>query len=76
MTKSLEEAAVLLREENEKLKKLIYTKYNREETAKMVKERIVTPADRFVAALKRPRSRFLTNSAVSYLRSLRTDIKR
>jgi hypothetical protein len=73
LTKSLDESVVLLREENEKLKRLVYSKISKEKTAAMVKERIVTPADRFIAALKNPSNKVLSNSVVSYLGSFRND---
>jgi hypothetical protein len=71
----MEESVIRLREENEKLKRLVYSKISKEKTAVMVKERLVTPTDRFIAHLKKPQNRVMTNSAVSYLRSLRSDCK-
>jgi hypothetical protein len=74
-TKTLEESVIILRAENEKLKKLVYGKINKEKAAAMVKERIVTPTDRFIASLKTPSNRVLSNRAISYLQSLSKDCK-
>lgn len=78
LTKSLEETVAMLREENQKMKDFVYKKLqiSQEDTEKIIKERIVTPSEKFIAALKNPSNRVLSNSAISYLKSLGKDCKR
>jgi DNA relaxase NicK len=78
LTKSLEETVAMLREETKKMKDFVSQKLltSQEDTDKMIKERIVTPSDRFIAALKSPSNSVLSKSAISYLQSLGKDCKR
>lgn len=71
---ALEESVVALREENQKLRKLVYAHFGEEKAKAMVKERIRTPEDKMIEAMKKPASKVLTKSVVHYLESLRCDI--
>lgn len=78
LTKSLEESLAMLKEENQRMKEFVYKKLqtSKEEADKMIKERVVTPSERFASALKNPSNRVLSKSAISYLQSLGKDCRR
>lgn len=75
LTKQLEETVLMLKRENQRLKDFVNGKIASTEadTEKMIKDRIVTPTDRFIDGLKKPSNRILSNSAISYLNSLGAD---
>ncbi|KAG7351248.1 bZIP transcription factor [Nitzschia inconspicua] len=70
--KSLEDSVVDLKKENEQLRRLMMTKFSREELAAFMKDRpTITPVDRFAASLmKKPEATPLA-TATDYLQSLR-----
>lgn len=72
---ALEESVVALREENKKLRRLVYASFGERKAKAMVKERIRTPEDKMVEALKKPSNKVVSKSVVHYLESLRCDIK-
>jgi hypothetical protein len=71
---ALEESALALREENKKLRRLVYANFGEHKAKAMVKERIRTPEDKMIEALKKPSNKVLSKSVVHYLESLRCDI--
>ena len=75
LTKHLEESVLLLKEENQKLTEFLSSKLQttQDDTKKMVRDQIVTPTDRFIAALKQPSNRILSNSAISFLKSFSSE---
>lgn len=79
LTKQLEESLVILKEENDKLRRFVHQRMqslNPQSVQDMVQERIVTPIDRFTGALKKPSNRVLSNSAISYLKSMSAEISK
>mmetsp|Transcript_78913 Transcript_78913/g.228097 ORF Transcript_78913/g.228097 Transcript_78913/m.228097 type:complete len:260 (-) Transcript_78913:68-847(-) len=75
LTKHLEESVLLLKEENQKLTEFLSRKLQTPlgDTKKMVQDRIVTPTDRFIAGLKQPSNRILSNSAIAFLKSFSSE---
>ena len=75
LTKHLEESVFLLKEENQRLTEYLSRKLQttQDETKKIVRDRIVTPTDRFIAGLKQPSNRILSNSAISFLKSFTSE---
>eukprot|EP00980_Cylindrotheca_fusiformis_P004348 scaffold925_cov129-Cylindrotheca_fusiformis.AAC.1 len=71
---ALEESVLALREENNKLRRLVYAHFGEQKAKDMVKERIRTPEDNMVESLKQPANKILTKSVVHYLESLRCDV--
>ncbi|CAJ1944615.1 unnamed protein product [Cylindrotheca closterium] len=72
---ALEESVMALREENKKLRELVCSQFGEAKAATMVKERIRTPEDKMIEALKKPSNKVLSKSVVHFLQSLRSDIK-
>jgi hypothetical protein len=61
---------VQLKEENERLRNLIYAKINKAKTDAMVNEKIITPADKFMKALQKPSYRVVHHDTLNFLQSL------
>lgn len=72
---ALEESVVALRQENKKLRELVYGRFGETEAKSMVRERIRTPEDKMIEDLKKPANKVLSQSVIHYLQSLRHDIK-
>lgn len=66
-----------LKEENQRLRRFVQNRLQltNESTDRMVAQRIVTPAGRFIAALRKPSNRILTNSTLSYLKSMNSEVE-
>ncbi|KAL3941392.1 MAG: hypothetical protein SGBAC_004250 [Bacillariaceae sp.] len=73
---ALEESVMALREENRKLRELVYRKFGETKAKTMVKERIRTPEDKMVESLKKQDNKVLSKSVIHYLQSLSCDVAR
>jgi hypothetical protein len=69
--KSLEDSVLDLKQENDKLLRMVMTKFTKEEITSMVRG----PADQLPAALKKLSCKAATKSAETYLQSLRDECK-
>ena len=63
-----------LKEENEKLRKLVYEKLGRAEAIALVEERMESPSNMFLTHLKKPSNRILDDETVSFLKNLQKQV--
>jgi hypothetical protein len=70
ITAQLQESVIQLKEENEKLRSMIYAKIDKTKTDAMVNAKSITPTDKFLKALQKPSNRIVDHSTLSFLQSL------
>jgi hypothetical protein len=70
ITAQLQDSVIQLKEENEKLRNLIYAKIDKAKTDAMVNEKIISPTDKFLKALQKPSNRVIHHDTLSFLQSL------
>lgn len=69
--KSLEESVLELKQENDKLRRMVMTRYTKDEITSMGRE----PSEQLATGLKKSNCKATTKSAESYLQSLRDECK-
>ena len=72
-TDSLQGCVQTLKDENEKLRTLVFEKLGPAEGKKLIKEQIMTPAEKFIAGIQA--SRVLDATTIQFLSTLRKDVE-
>ena len=74
LTHTLQQSVQELKEENQKLREQIYSLLGKEMTETMVRERVASPTEKFVMALKKPCNKQIDSATQQFLQNLRNTL--
>ena len=70
LTENLRQCLDDLKDENEKIRSQLYEKFGEDEIKSIVKQKMATPSDHFIMALKKPQNKAVSDETLTLLKQL------